>query len=111
LPGSANMDRLLVQLDQVPIGASREKVIALLGPPDVNAETNVMFYLDPRTDTEDPSSRRVVGVYLDEKNSVSRLAVYGLRNGEVIDGLGHEILSAHAHEYPLLRFGLLDPKY
>ena len=109
LPGSAMMDRLRAQLDQIPIGSSREKATAVLGPPDVN-ERDTMLYVYPRAGTADPSSRRVVGLYLDEYRRVSRLAVYGLRDGNVIEDLRHEILSAGANDYPLLRFVLLDPE-
>lgn len=110
LPGSAMMDRLRAELDQIPIGSSREKVIAALGPPDVNGGRNTMFYVYPRAGTADLSSRRIVGVYLGEDGRVSRLAVFGLHDGKVIDDVGHEILTASADDYPLLRFVLLDPE-
>ncbi|MEH2484403.1 hypothetical protein [Bradyrhizobium sp. AZCC 2230] len=110
LPGSAMMDRLRAELDQIPIGSSREKATAVLGPPDISGDRDTMFYVYPRAGTADPSSRRVVGLYLDEYRRVSRLAVYGLRDSNVIDDLSHEILNIGANDYPLLRFVLLDPK-
>ena len=110
LPGSAMMDRLRSQLGEILPGSSHEKVVAVLGEPAVNGAQGVTFYVYPRTGAAEASSRRVVAVYFDADRRVSRLAVYGLSGGKVIDDLSHEILAVRTYEYPLLRFVLLDPK-
>ena len=46
----------------------------------------------------------------DTDRRASRLAVYGLSGGKVIDDPSHEILAARTYEYAPLRFVLLDPR-
>lgn len=81
------------QLQQAPVGASREQVELALGTPSTTGVTNneVFYYisqteeqpvrfLNPRT-----VDRRIVAVYFDADGRVKQIAEYGLKDGKVFD--------------------------
>ncbi|WP_034492141.1 outer membrane protein assembly factor BamE [Afifella pfennigii] len=80
-------------LEQVPVGASREQVLIALGTPSTTADFGgeVFYYisqtasrpvafLNPRI-----TDQRVLAVYFDGEEQVSRIADYGLQDGRVFD--------------------------
>ena len=86
------------QLQQVPVGASQDQVLLALGTPSTTStipETGQVFYyisqklqrpvafMRPRV-----IDQKVVAVYFDKSNRVTRLAEYGMKDGRVFDFLG-----------------------
>jgi outer membrane protein assembly factor BamE (lipoprotein component of BamABCDE complex) len=79
-------------LDQVPVGSSRDQVMFVLGSPTTIAtlDNEVFYYISQQVELL-PGMRprvidqRVVAVYFDGANRVSRVANYGLQDGRVID--------------------------
>jgi outer membrane protein assembly factor BamE (lipoprotein component of BamABCDE complex) len=79
-------------LEQVPIGATQEQVLIVLGTPSTIATVNgeVFYYISQRTEQTAfmPSKvvdQRVVAVYFDRNRRVERLADYGLQDGKIFD--------------------------
>ncbi len=80
-------------LAQVKEGMSRDQIILALGTPDTKStvDQNAFYYISSTTKRSaaflSPTivDRRVVAVYFDKKNTVSRVAHYGLQDGKVID--------------------------
>jgi len=112
---SASSTRVLRgQLEQIPVGSSRETATAVLGEAIVTRPGypgQVSFYSE--TQTDEPSGLtpdlRVVAVYFDENYRMNRLAVYRLENGKVIDDISHDTLTTASPYYTLLRMVLLRP--
>ena len=83
------------QIDQVPVGASREQVDFVLGSPSSTGNfeglTGEVFYYISQTTQQtaffspEIVDQRVLAVYFDETNTVSRVADYGLQDGRVFD--------------------------
>jgi hypothetical protein len=104
---------LLTRLKQIPRGAGREKVVAVLGEPMTTGPGGggVVSYIYPMTQAGKPSGLaenawRVVVVYFDEYDRVDRSAVYGVGNGTIIDDISHNPLARGGFEYPLLSYFL-----
>src|SRR5215203_4571345 len=80
-------------LEQIPIGASQEQVLIVLGTPSTVATVSgeVFYYISQRAEqkmaflTQDVTNQRVIAVYFDKNRRVTRLANYGLRDGKVFD--------------------------
>jgi outer membrane protein assembly factor BamE (lipoprotein component of BamABCDE complex) len=79
-------------LEQLPLGASQEQVLIVLGTPSTVATLSgdVFYYISQRTERtaflpQKEVDRRVVAVYFDKNRRVQRLADYGLRDGQVFD--------------------------
>lgn len=80
-------------LQQVPIGSSREQVLIALGTPSTTAEFGgEVFYYISQTRVRavqfvNPRivDQRILAVYLDGNDRVTRIADYGLQDGEVFD--------------------------
>ncbi|NJM34660.1 MAG: outer membrane protein assembly factor BamE [Rhodomicrobium sp.] len=80
-------------LAQVKEGMSRDQVILALGTPDTKStiDQNAFYYISTTTKRSaaflNPTivDRRVVAVYFDNKEIVSRVANYGLQDGRVVD--------------------------
>lgn len=80
-------------LEQIPIGASQEQVLILLGTPSTVATVSgeAFYYISQRAERQIafmPQAvvdQRVVAVYFDRNRRVERLANYGLRDGRVFD--------------------------
>ena len=79
-------------LEQIPLGASQDQVLIVLGTPSTVATVSgeVFYYISQRTQQtsflpEKEISRRVVAVYFDKGRKVERLADYGLKDGRVFD--------------------------
>jgi outer membrane protein assembly factor BamE (lipoprotein component of BamABCDE complex) len=79
-------------LEQVPLGASQEQVLVVLGTPSTVATVSgeVFYYISQRTEQVSfmPAKvvdQRVVAVYFDKDRRVRRVANYGLQDGRVFD--------------------------
>jgi len=83
------------QLEQVPVGSSREQVLLALGTPTTTGLTDgEAFYYISQTATRSfayqkatVQDRRILVVYLDENGQVREMAEYGLKDGKVFDYL------------------------
>ena len=79
-------------LEQIPLGASQEQVLVVLGTPSTVATVSgeVFYYISQRTEQTSfmPAKvvdQRVIAVYFDKERRVRRLANYGLHEGRVFD--------------------------
>jgi outer membrane protein assembly factor BamE (lipoprotein component of BamABCDE complex) len=80
-------------LEQVPIGASQEQVLILLGTPSTVATVSgeAFYYISQRAERpvaflpQENVDQRVIAVYFDRNRRVERLANYGLKDGKLFD--------------------------
>jgi outer membrane protein assembly factor BamE (lipoprotein component of BamABCDE complex) len=80
-------------LQQIPLGASQEQVLIVLGTPSTVATVSgeAFYYISQRA--ERPVSfmptkvvdQRVIAVYFDRTRKVQRLAEYGIKDGKLFD--------------------------
>jgi outer membrane protein assembly factor BamE (lipoprotein component of BamABCDE complex) len=80
-------------LEQIPLGASQEQVLIVLGTPSTVATVSgeAFYYISQRS--ERPVSfiptkitdQRVIAVYFDKDRKVQRLAEYGMKDGKLFD--------------------------
>jgi outer membrane protein assembly factor BamE (lipoprotein component of BamABCDE complex) len=81
-------------LEQIPLGASQEQVLIVLGTPSTVATISgeVFYYISQRSQQisflpQREVDRRVVAVYFDKNRRVQRLADYGLQDGRIVDSI------------------------
>ena len=80
-------------LEQIPIGASQDQVLIVLGTPSTVAtlDGEVFYYISQRTErpvmfmNQKVVDQRVIAVYFDKNRQVVRLANYGLKDGKIFD--------------------------
>jgi outer membrane protein assembly factor BamE (lipoprotein component of BamABCDE complex) len=80
-------------LEQIPVGASQEQVLIVLGTPSTVATVSgeAFYYISQRAERpiafmpQEVVDQRVVAVYFDRNRRVERLANYGLKDGRVFD--------------------------
>jgi outer membrane protein assembly factor BamE (lipoprotein component of BamABCDE complex) len=80
-------------LEQLPLGATQEQVLIVLGTPSTVATVSgeVFYYISQRAEqklsflAQDVTNQRVIAVYFDKNRRVARLANYGLKDGRVFD--------------------------
>ncbi len=79
-------------LDQVPVGASQDQVLLVLGTPSTVATVSgeVFYYISQKSQKTaflrpEIVDQRVLAVYFDEERRVNRIANYGMRDGKVFD--------------------------
>ena len=80
-------------LEQIPIGASQDQVLIVLGTPSTVATLNgeVFYYISQRAQrkvafmNQQLVDQRVIAVYFDKTRRVRRLANYGLQDGKIFD--------------------------
>ncbi len=79
-------------LEQVPIGASQEQVLIILGTPSTVATVSgeVFYYISQKAERtaflpQKVVDQRVVAVYFDKNRRVQRLANYGKQDGRIFD--------------------------
>jgi outer membrane protein assembly factor BamE (lipoprotein component of BamABCDE complex) len=99
-------------LDQIPLGASQEQVLIVLGTPSTVATISgeVFYYISQRTEQtsflpQKEVDRRVVAVYFDKSRKVERLANYGIRDGKVFDYISRTTPSGGEQQTILGFFG------
>src|SRR5690348_8688141 len=80
-------------LQQIPLGASQEQVLLVLGTPSTVATVSgeAFYYISQRAERSvsfmptQVVDQRVIAVYFDKNRRVQRLAEYGLKDGKVFD--------------------------
>ncbi len=80
-------------LEQIPLGASQEQVLLVLGTPSTVATVSgeAFYYISQRADRPimfmqtEVTDQRVIAVYFDRDRKVQRLAEYGMKDGKVFD--------------------------
>ena len=80
-------------LEQIPLGASQEQVLIVLGTPSTVATISgeTFYYISQRAEqklaflNQEVTNQRVIAVYFDKGRKVQRLANYGLKDGKVFD--------------------------
>ena len=80
-------------LEQIPIGASQDQVLIVMGTPSTVATLNgeVFYYISQRSErkiafmNQQVVDQRVIAVYFDKNRQVVRLANYGLQDGKIFD--------------------------
>jgi outer membrane protein assembly factor BamE (lipoprotein component of BamABCDE complex) len=80
-------------LEQIPVGASQEQVLIVLGTPSTVATVDgeAFYYISQKAERSfnfQPYSvkdQRVIAVYFDKDRRVRRLANYGVKDGKVFD--------------------------
>jgi outer membrane protein assembly factor BamE (lipoprotein component of BamABCDE complex) len=85
-------------LEQIPIGATQEQVLIVLGTPSTVATVSgeVFYYISQKTERSvafmprDVTDQRVIAVYFDKNRKVTRLANYGIKDGKIFDFLARE---------------------
>ncbi len=80
-------------LEQIPLGASQEQVLLVLGTPSTVATVSgeAFYYISQRADRPimfmqtQVTDQRVIAVYFDRTRKVQRLAEYGMKDGHIFD--------------------------
>ncbi|HXX52014.1 MAG TPA: outer membrane protein assembly factor BamE [Xanthobacteraceae bacterium] len=80
-------------LEQIPLGASQEQVLLVLGTPSTVATVSgeAFYYISQKVERKisfmrtSVTDQRVIAVYFDKDRKVQRLAEYGLKDGKVFD--------------------------
>ena len=80
-------------LENIPIGATQEQVLIVLGTPSTVATVSgeAFYYISQRGEQsaafmpQKVIEQRVVSVYFDRNRRVERLADYGLKDGKIFD--------------------------
>jgi outer membrane protein assembly factor BamE (lipoprotein component of BamABCDE complex) len=80
-------------LEQIPIGASQDQVLIVMGTPSTVATLNgeVFYYISQRSERkvafmpQQITDQRVIAIYFDKDRRVVRLANYGLKDGKIFD--------------------------
>ncbi len=80
-------------LEQIPIGASQDQVLIVMGTPSTVAtlDGEVFYYISQRAErklafmNQKITDQRVIAIYFDKNRQVKRLANYGLQDGKIFD--------------------------
>jgi outer membrane protein assembly factor BamE (lipoprotein component of BamABCDE complex) len=80
-------------LEQIPIGASQDQVLIVMGTPSTVATLNgeVFYYISQRAErkvafmNQQLIDQRVIAIYFDKNRQVQRLANYGMQDGKIFD--------------------------
>src|SRR5262245_23348711 len=105
-------------LEQIPLGASQEQVLVVLGTPSTVATVSgeVFYYISQKTEQtsfmpQRETNRRIVAVYFDRSRKVERLADYGMKDGKIFDYVsrttpsGGEELSYLSYMFRIFKLG------
>jgi outer membrane protein assembly factor BamE (lipoprotein component of BamABCDE complex) len=80
-------------LEQIPVGATQEQVLIVLGTPSTVATVSgdAFYYISQKAHRSaafmpyEVSDQRVIAVYFDKERRVTRLANYGVKDGKIFD--------------------------
>ncbi|HEY0330214.1 MAG TPA: outer membrane protein assembly factor BamE [Rhodopseudomonas sp.] len=80
-------------LEQIPIGASQDQVLIVMGTPSTVATLSgeVFYYISQRAERpvafmpQKVVDQRVIAIYFDKNRQVQRIANYGLQDGKIFD--------------------------
>jgi outer membrane protein assembly factor BamE (lipoprotein component of BamABCDE complex) len=99
-------------LEQIPLGASQEQVLIVLGTPSTVATLSgeVFYYISQRTEQtsflpQQEVDRRVIAVYFDKTRHVKQLANYGIKDGKIFDFISRTTPSGGQEQNLLGFFG------
>ena len=84
-------------LEQIPIGATQEQVLIVMGTPSTVATVNgeAFYYISQKGEKsaafmpQKVVDQRVIAIYFNKDRRVTRLANYGLKDGKVFDFISH----------------------
>jgi len=105
-------------LEQIPIGASQDQVLLVMGTPSTVAtlDGEVFYYISQRTErklafmNQKLIDQRVIAVYFDKNRHVRRLANYGLQDGRIFDFISRTTpTSGQEMSYLAPLFRLISP--
>jgi outer membrane protein assembly factor BamE (lipoprotein component of BamABCDE complex) len=96
-------------LEQIPLGASQEQVLLVLGTPSTVATVSgeAFYYISQKVDRPvafmngKVTDQRVIAVYFDRDRKVQRLAEYGLKDGHVFDFV-HQITPTSGNDLNMI---------
>lgn len=106
-------------LEQIPIGASQDQVLIVLGTPSTVATLSgeVFYYISQRSErkvafmNQSVIDQRVIAVYFDKNRTVMRIANYGLQDGKIFDFISRTTpTSGQEMSYLTPLFKLLSPR-
>ncbi|MCX7306651.1 MAG: outer membrane protein assembly factor BamE [Afipia sp.] len=106
-------------LEQIPIGASQDQVLIVLGTPSTVATLSgeVFYYISQRSErkvafmNQTVVDQRVIAVYFDKNRTVMRIANYGLQDGKIFDFISRTTAtSGQEMSYLAPLFKLLSPR-
>ena len=106
-------------LEQIPIGASQDQVLIVMGTPSTVATLNgeVFYYISQRSErmvafmNQRVVDQRVIAIYFDKNRTVQRIANYGLQDGKIFDFISRTTpTSGQEMSYLTPIFKLLSPR-
>jgi outer membrane protein assembly factor BamE (lipoprotein component of BamABCDE complex) len=110
-------------LEQIPLGASQEQVLIVLGTPSTVATVSgeAFYYISQRAERSVSfmpttiTDQRVIAIYFDKNRRVQRLAAYGIKDGHIFDfisrttptaGTDYNLITGLMHTLENSRMGL-----
>ncbi len=106
-------------LEQIPIGASQDQVLIVMGTPSTVATLSgeVFYYISQRSERkvafmqQQVIDQRVIAVYFDKNRTVQRVANYGLQDGKIFDFISRTTpTSGQEMSYLTPIFKILSPR-
>ena len=106
-------------LEQIPIGASQDQVLIVMGTPSTVATLSgeVFYYISQRSERkvafmkQEVVDQRVIAIYFDKNRTVQRVANYGLQDGKIFDFISRTTpTSGQEMSYLTPIFKLLSPR-
>ncbi len=106
-------------LEQIPIGASQDQVLIVMGTPSTVATLSgeVFYYISQRSERkvafmqQSVVDQRVIAIYFDKNRTVQRVANYGLQDGKIFDFISRTTpTSGQEMSYLTPIFKLLSPR-
>ncbi len=106
-------------LEQIPIGASQDQVLIVMGTPSTVATLSgeVFYYISQRSERkvafmqQSVIDQRVIAIYFDKNRTVQRVANYGLQDGKIFDFISRTTpTSGQEMSYLTPIFKLLSPR-
>lgn len=106
-------------LEQIPIGASQDQVLIVMGTPSTVATLSgeVFYYISQRSERkvafmqQQVIDQRVIAIYFDKNRTVTRIANYGLQDGKIFDFISRTTpTSGQEMSYLTPIFKILSPR-
>jgi outer membrane protein assembly factor BamE (lipoprotein component of BamABCDE complex) len=106
-------------LEQIPIGASQDQVLIVMGTPSTVATLSgeVFYYISQRSERkvafmqQQVIDQRVIAIYFDKNRTVQRVANYGLQDGKIFDFISRTTpTSGQEMSYLTPIFKILSPR-
>lgn len=88
-------------VEQVPVGSTKEQVLFVLGTPSTTStiDGEVFYYISQQVEKSaimgtQVKDQKVMAIYFDKSDKVTRIANYGLQDGQVIDFISRKTPTA-----------------